>query len=78
MKKIKNVRIFIAIIPIILFIGPFLIPIPVLNDVVSPDRLADPDSKFIQLNGLMVHYKIYGHGEPVMVLLHCFGAPQLS
>ena len=77
-KKIKIVCVFIAILLIILFVGPFLIPVPVLKEVVSPDRLADPDSKFIQVNGLKVHYKIYGQGDPVVVLLHGFGASLFS
>lgn len=77
-KKTKIVCFSITIILLILFIGPFLIPIPALKGVVSPDRLADPDSQFIQVNGLKVHYKIYGQGEPVMVLLHGFGASLFS
>jgi len=54
--------------------GPLLVPVPPLADTVPPRQLADPDSRFIQVNGLEVHYKIAGQGEPVFILLHGFGA----
>jgi pimeloyl-ACP methyl ester carboxylesterase len=37
-------------------------------------ELADPDSQFIEINGLAVHIKTMGQGEPVFVLLHGFGS----
>jgi len=40
--------------------------------------LADPDSRFIQINGLILHVKTNGQGEPVFVLLHGFGASLFS
>ncbi len=33
-------------------------------------ELADPDSRFIDIDGLRVHYKIAGQGKPVLVLVH--------
>lgn len=59
-------------------IGPLLVPIPPLADTVPPQELADPDSRFVTVNGLKVHYKIAGRGEPVFVLLHGFGASVFS
>ncbi|MEJ5239821.1 MAG: alpha/beta hydrolase [Anaerolineales bacterium] len=58
----------------LLLIGPFLIPVPPLQDTLPPRQLADPDSRFITVNGLDVHYKMAGQGEPVFILLHGFGA----
>ncbi len=63
---------------LILTIGPFLIPVPPLQGTRPISELADPDSQFVTLNGLKVHYKIKGEGEPVLVLLHGFGASLYS
>ena len=59
-------------------IGPFLVPVPPLQDTVPPRELADPDSRFRDVNGLDVHYKTAGSGEPTMILLHGFGASLFS
>ncbi len=61
-----------------LWFGPFLIPIPPLPDVQPVGALADPDSEFIQLDGIAVHYKRAGAGQPALVLLHGFGASLYS
>jgi pimeloyl-ACP methyl ester carboxylesterase len=63
---------------IILLVGPFLAPVPPLEGVFPPKALADPDSQFIKINGLEVHVKVRGQGEPVFVLLHGFGASLYS
>ena len=42
------------------------------------EQLADPDSHFVEINGINVHYKKMGQGEPVFVLLHGFGASLFS
>lgn len=61
-----------------LLVGPFLIPVPPLTDTVSERELADPDSLFIPVGELTVHYKEMGAGEPVFILLHGFGASVFS
>jgi pimeloyl-ACP methyl ester carboxylesterase len=40
----------------------------------SNDSLADADSRFIDVDGIKVHYKQNGMGEPSLVLLHGFAA----
>ncbi len=40
--------------------------------------MVDPDSLFIEINGLDVHVKTAGRGAPVFVLLHGFGASLYS
>jgi pimeloyl-ACP methyl ester carboxylesterase len=40
--------------------------------------LADPDSRFIEVDGMVVHYKIGGQGSPAILLLHGFGASVFS
>ena len=53
---------------------PFIIPVPDLEDTIPAAELADPDSLFIEIDGLQVHYKIIGQGEPAIVLLHGFAS----
>lgn len=55
-------------------IGPLLIPIPPLAGLVPAQKLADPDSRFIAINGLTVHARIGGQGSPLIILMHGFGA----
>ena len=59
-------------------IGPLVVPIPKLRGVVPPEDLADPDSQFVEIGGLKVHYRAVGQGEPPFVLLHGFGASLFS
>jgi len=77
-KALRFVLIAAFVILAIAAIGPFLVPIPPLADTVPPEQLADPDSRFIEVNGLEVHYKTTGAGEPTMILLHGFGASVFS
>jgi pimeloyl-ACP methyl ester carboxylesterase len=63
---------------LLLLVGPFLVPVPNLEGLVSARSLADADSRFIEVNGLEVHYKQAGQGEPYIILLHGFGASQFS
>ncbi|MBN1666680.1 MAG: alpha/beta hydrolase [Anaerolineales bacterium] len=74
-KRLKRTLLWIlAIIVLLLLVGPFLVPVPALENTVPRHALADPDSLFIELNGLEVHYKRAGSGEPTFILLHGFGA----
>jgi pimeloyl-ACP methyl ester carboxylesterase len=61
-----------------ILVGPFLVPVPALAGTRPERELADPDSKFIEIDGLTVHYKEMGAGEPVFILLHGFGASVFS
>ena len=63
---------------VLILVGPFLIPVQPLENTVPPAQLADPDSQFIEVNDLTVHYKETGSGEPLFVLLHGFGASLFS
>lgn len=68
----------IIVLVLALLVGPFLVPVPPLEQTFSPQSLADPDSQFIEINGVNVHVKTTGQGEPVIVLLHGFGASLYS
>ena len=61
-----------------MLVGPLIVPVPPLTGTVPPEQLADPDSQFIQINGLTIHLKTMGQGEPAFVLLHGFGASLFS
>jgi pimeloyl-ACP methyl ester carboxylesterase len=75
MKKLGRILLFIGgALLLVVLVGPFLVPIPPLEDVVPPRQLADPDSRFMEANGLDVHYKEAGQGEPALVLLHGFAS----
>jgi pimeloyl-ACP methyl ester carboxylesterase len=79
MKRfLRGVGIALGILILLLLIVPFLIPVPPLEDTVPVEELADPDSQFMQVNGLRVHYKTYGKGQPAFILLHGFGASLFS
>lgn len=67
-----------ACVALALLVGPFLVPVPPLTGTHPPQALADADSQFIEINGLSVHLKTTGRGEPVLVLLHGFGASLYS
>jgi pimeloyl-ACP methyl ester carboxylesterase len=77
-RWLRYALIAVGVILAILLIGPFLVPIPALDDTVPPEELADPDSRFVEVNDLQVHYKTTGDGEPTMILLHGFGASVFS
>jgi pimeloyl-ACP methyl ester carboxylesterase len=74
-KIILGLLVFILL---ALFVGPFLIPVPPLENTVSAHELADPDSKFSEVLGLEIHYKEFGTGEPALILLHGFGSSEYS
>ncbi len=59
-------------------VGPFLIPVPELEGLVTEKEFADADSKFIEVNDVTVHYKEMGAGEKTFILLHGFGSSVYS
>ena len=72
------VSIALGLLLIVLLIGPFLISVPPLEGTLPSEQLADPDSLFITVNDLRVHYKTVGQGEPPLILLHGFAASTFS
>ena len=79
MKKMGTIiLVVLGLALFIVAIGPFLVPVPPLKGTVPPEQLADPDSKFVEVNGLRVHYKEAGQGEPALILQHGFAASLFS
>ncbi len=62
----------------VLGIGPLIVPLPPLPNTVPPQELADADSRFTEVAGLQLHYKIAGRNRPALLLLHGFGASLFS
>jgi pimeloyl-ACP methyl ester carboxylesterase len=77
-KPLRSGLLIAAAILTIVLVGPFLVPIPALDDTLPPKELADPKSLFIDVNGLQLHYKKAGSGDPALILLHGFGASLFS
>lgn len=75
---LRTTAIVLIVLSIVLLMGPLLVPVRPLEDTLPPKQLADPDSRFVQIEGLDVHYKLSGQTEPVLLLLHGFGASVFS
>jgi len=77
-KGLKITLIILGSLLLLLLLGPFLVPVPPLENTQPPESLADPDSQFIEINDIKVHYKQQGEGEPIFILMHGFGASTFS
>ena len=76
---LRNILIVIGVFVVFLLVIPFLIPVPPIeNSVNNPELLAEEQSKFIEINGIKVHYIEYGSGPETIILLHGFGASTFS
>lgn len=77
-KGWKITLIVLAALLALVLVGPFMVPVRALENTQPVESLADPDSIFLEVNGLNVHLKRTGTGEPVFILLHGFGASTFS
>jgi pimeloyl-ACP methyl ester carboxylesterase len=77
-KGWKITLIVLAALLVLVLVGPFLVPVPRLENTRPVEALADPGSLFTQINTLNVHLKRRGTGEPAFILLHGFGASTFS
>lgn len=80
-----RIRISLAILLALILtalLGPLLIPVPTLKDTVPAIQLADPDSQFIEVGELTVHFKTSSLPPlargPVLVFLHGFASSLYS
>jgi len=77
-RLLRALLILLGMLLVVALVVPLLIPIPPLEGTVPVERLADPDGRFADLNGVKVHYKMAGEGQPAVVLLHGFAASVFS
>ncbi|MBN1259187.1 MAG: alpha/beta hydrolase [Anaerolineae bacterium] len=75
---VRGLLIGIGILILLVVVGPLVIPVPPLNNVVPAATLADPDSQFTEVAGIEIHFKQSGEGDPTFLLLHGFGASVFS
>jgi len=68
----------VAVLLALVLIGPLLLPLRGAPGTVAPEQLAWPASRWVEIDGLSLHYEVYGLGHPVMLLLHGFGASTFS
>ena len=61
-----------------LTIVPLLLPSPSTRDTLPAQDLAYPESRFVEVMGVEVHYVEAGVGDTVFLLLHGFGASTYS
>ena len=75
---LRAILILLGVLLLLVLVVPFLIPVPPLEGTMPVEQLADPDSRFAELNSVKVHYKVAGEGRPALVLLHGFAASVFS
>ena len=68
----SKIKIFLLVFLGIIIAGILIIPlfIPYPTGESTEKQLADSDSRFIMVDSLSVHYKMYGTGKTVYILLH--------
>ena len=59
------ILIVLAVLLVIVLAGPLVVPIPPLKGMQPAAELADPDSQFVDIDGLQVHAKIAGQGAVI-------------
>ena len=77
-KAIRFLAIFLLVGLALLLLIPLIFSYPQLLDVRDPQELGDSDSKFVEVDGVRLHYQQHGSGKPVMILLHGFAASTYS
>lgn len=78
-KSVRTLLIILGVIILLITLGPFLVPIPPLENTAPVAELAGADSQFITVpfdgtDGLAIHYREAGSGGPNFLLLHGFNS----
>lgn len=74
----KRVALTLLVVLSLIIFLPLLIPVNELKNTVPAKSLAGSDSQFVNVEGIDVHYKEFGSGDNVYLLLHGFGASVYS
>ena len=75
---IRILVVMFAIAAILVFVIPFLIPVSSIDNLLDPSGLADEDSRFVDIEGISIHYKQWEGSDGHLILLHGFGASVFS
>jgi len=74
----KRALTVLVVLVAVIAVLPFVVPVRPLEGTVPPEELADADGRFIDVDGLRIHYKLQGQGDTTLVLLHGFAASTFS
>lgn len=74
----KILAVLFAITSILVFVIPYLIPISTTDDLLDSSELADTGSRFVDIEGISIHYKQWEGSGSHLILLHGFGASVFS
>jgi pimeloyl-ACP methyl ester carboxylesterase/predicted small lipoprotein YifL len=77
-RSLRLALVLLVLLACCLLVGPLLLPVAEVRSTVPLEQLAEPDSLFLDVDGLQVHYKVVGRGEPTIILLHGFAASVFS
>lgn len=58
----------------LVLVGPLAVPVGPQAEALPSSALADPDSRFVTLNAVRVHYKEQGAGRVTLIFIHGLGA----
>lgn len=84
--RTKWIALVVAIVVVAVLVVPLVWPVPPLKGTVTPESLIDSESRFVEIDDLTVHYKVWGMPssattagvDTAIVLLHGFGASTFS
>ncbi|MEM4562269.1 MAG: hypothetical protein QW123_05285 [Desulfurococcaceae archaeon] len=68
---VRNLALVLSVLSIIALVL-YVVPVPEVGEPVT--SIALPDSRFVEVDGVLVHYVDHGGGDVLFVLLHGFGA----
>jgi pimeloyl-ACP methyl ester carboxylesterase len=77
MRHLRRLAMTLLILALLVAVIPLLVPVQPYQGL-SPEQAAQPDSRFLNVRGVRFHYKQYGSGGPLILLLHGFGSSTYS
>lgn len=77
-KQLKIIAYVLWGLLVLLVFGPFFVPLRGAEGTATAEELAADNGRFVDVDGLQVYYEQSGSGDPVLVLLHGFGASAYS
>lgn len=77
-KGLKIVGYFVSGMLAVLLIGPFFLPVSGAPGIAAPADLAAENGSFVEVGDLTVYTERAGEGDPVIILLHGYGASVYS